>query len=203
MFSEGDSFSYPDYLDYRDQTKEFSSVAWRRTFPLIPASIGGKGDPERVWGQAVSGNFFSILGLPMALGRSISEEDDVPSGRDRVVVLSNRLWRRRFDADPNILNREVALNGQRYTVVGIAPAGFYGVDRGMAPEFWVPLSMAEAIMPDLVSSGEDRNKRDNQWLMLDARLKPGVSRAKASVLVNVVKKRLDDAYRKDKSNMKP
>ena len=52
--------------------------------------------------------------------------------------------------DADILNREVALNGQRYTVVGVAPAGFYGVDRGMVPEFWVPLSMAEEIMPDLV-----------------------------------------------------
>ena len=198
MFSEGNSFSYPDYLDYRDQTKDIFDGGVAAHFPLIPASIGGKGSPERVWGQAVSGNFFSILSIPMVLGRPISEEDDHTIGQGRMVVLGNSLWRRRFASDASILNTEVALNGQRYTVVGIAPAGFYGVDRGMAPEFWVPLSMSEAIMPDLLSSGQDRNKRDDQWLMLDARLKPGVSRAKASVLVNVVKKRLDDAYRKDK-----
>ncbi len=197
MFSEGNSFSYPDYIDYREQTRDVFDGGVAAHFPLIPASIGGKGDPERVWGQAVSGNFFSILSVPMVLGRPISEEDDRTIGQGRMVVLGSNLWRRRFASDPTILNHEVALNGQRYTVVGIAPAGFYGVDRGMAPEFWVPLSMAEEIMPDLVTPGEDRNKRDNQWLMLDARLKPGVSRAKASVLVNVVKKRIDDAYHKD------
>ena len=109
----------------------------------------------------------------------------------------------RFNADPDILNREVALNGQRYSVVGVAPAGFYGIDRGMVPEFWVPLSMAEEIMPDLVTTGEDRSKRDNQWLMLNGRLKPGVSRSKAAVLLNVVKKRLDDSYHKDQKRHEP
>ena len=110
MFSEGESFSYPDYIDYRDQTKDIFDGGVAAHFPLIPASIGGNGDPERVWGQAVSGNFFSVLSVPMVLGRPISEQDDQSLGRDRVAVLSNKLWRRRFAADPNILNREVALN---------------------------------------------------------------------------------------------
>ena len=197
MFSEGSSFSHPDYIDYRAQSKDIFESGVAAHFPLIPASIGGAGDPERVWGQAVSGNFFSVLSVPMVLGRPISEEDDRLVGQGRMVVLSNKLWRRRFGADPNILNREVVLNGQRYSVAGVAPAGFYGVDRGMVPEFWVPLSMAEEIMPDLVTPGEGRNKRDDQWLMLDARLKPGISRAKAAVQVNVIKKRLDDTYHKD------
>jgi predicted permease len=203
MFSEGESFSYPDYIDYRDQTKDIFDGGVAAHFPLIPASIGGNGDPERVWGQAVSGNFFSVLSVPMVLGRPISEQDDQTLGRDRVAVLSNKLWRRRFAADPNILNREVALNGQRYSVVGIAPAGFYGVDRGMVPEFWVPLSMAEEIMPDLATPGEGRSKRDDQWLMLNARMKPGISRAKAAAQVNVIKKRLDDNYHKDEKRHEP
>ena len=78
-----------------------------------------------------------------------------------------------------------------------APPGFYGVDRGIASEFWVPLAASEEIMPDLAENGLSRTRRDNQWLMLDARLRPGISRARAAVLVNVVKKRLDDTYRKD------
>jgi predicted permease len=196
MFSEGDSFSYPDYLDYRDQTTGIFAGGVAAHFPLIPASIGGKGEPERVWGQSVSGNFFPTLDVPMALGRSILPEDDAVA-RDHVVVLSSGLWRRRFGADPNILNRDVALNGQHYTVVGVAPAGFYGVDHGIVSEFWVPLAVSEEIMPDLTSDGSVINRRDNQWLMLDARLKPGVTRAQALVLVNVVKKRLDDTWRKD------
>ena len=196
MFSEGESFSYPDYLDYRDQTSAIFEGGVAAHFPLIPASIGGKGAPERVWGQSVSGNFFPTLDVPMALGRSILPDDDT-AARGHVVVLSSGLWRRRFGADPNILNRDVALNGQHYTVVGVAPPGFYGVDRGIVSEFWVPLAVSEEIMPDLTADGSAINKRDNQWLMLDARLKPGVTRAQALVLVNVVKKRLDDAWHKD------
>lgn len=196
MFSEGNSFSYPDYIDYRDQTTGLFEGGIAAHFPLIPASIGGKGEPERVWGQSVSGNFFPTLDAPMALGRPILPEDDT-TARSHVVVLSNGLWRRRFGADPNILNRDVALNGQHYTVVGVAPPGFYGVDRGIVSEFWVPLAVSEEIMPDLTADGSAINRRDNQWLMLDARLKPGVARARALVLVNVVKKRLDDAWHKD------
>jgi predicted permease len=197
MFSEGNSFSYPDYIDYRDQTTAVFENGIAAHFPLIPASIGGKGEPERVWGQSVSGNFFPVLDVPMALGRSILPEDDTVA-RDHVVVLSNGLWRRRFAADPNILNHDVALKGQQYTVVGVAPPGFYGVDRGIPSEFWVPLAASEEILPDLTSGSSNlRTARTDQWIMLDARLKPGVSRARAAILVNVVKKRLDDAWHKD------
>ena len=134
-----------------------------------------------MWGQSVTGNFFPSLGVPMTLGRSIGPEDDQADGHNHVVVLSNNLWRRRFGGDSNILNHDVALNGQHYTVVGIAPVGFYGVDRGIASEFWVPLVVSEEIMPDLITDGSMRTKRDNQWLMLDGRLKPGISRARAEV----------------------
>jgi predicted permease len=197
MFSEGQSFSYPDYIDYRDQSSDIFESGVAGHFPLIPASIGGKGQPERIWGQSVTGNFFPSLKVPMVLGRSIVPEDDQTKGNNHVVVLGSNLWRRRFGGDPGILNRDVALNGQHYTVVGIAPAGFYGVDRGIVSEFWVPLAVSEEIMPDLISDGSMRTKRENRWMMLDARLKPGVSRARAEVLLNVIRKRLDDTYRKD------
>ncbi|HVT99587.1 MAG TPA: ABC transporter permease [Acidobacteriaceae bacterium] len=202
MFSEGNSFSYPDYLDYRDQTRATFENGIAAHFPLIPASIGGKGEPERVWGQSVSGNFFPMLDVPMALGRSILPEDDT-AARTHVVVLSSGLWRRRFAGDPNILNHDVALNGQQYTVVGVAPPGFYGVDRGIVSEFWVPLAVSEEILPDLKTEGNATDKRDDQWLMLDARLKPGVTRAHAAAVVNTVKKRLDDTWHKnDKTHEK-
>ncbi len=197
MFSEGESFSYPDYVDFRDQTTDVFEGGVAAHFPLIPASLGGTGEPERVWGQAVTGNYFSLLGLHMTLGRPILPEEDRVMGRDQVVVLSHNLWQRRFGADAGIVGRGVVLNGQRYTVVGVAPAGFFGIDLGMVSEFWVPLAMAEEIMPDLATEPGGRTKRDNQWLELNARLKPGVSRAKALVAVNVVKKRIDDTYRKD------
>ena len=197
MFSEGNSFSYPDYLDYGEQTKDVFEGGVAAHFPLIPASIGGTGEPERIWGQVVSGSYFPILGVNMALGRPILPEEDRVLGRDHVVVVSHSLWQRRFGADAGILKRGAVLNGQRYTVVGVAPAGFYGTERGIVSDFWVPLAMAEEIMPGLATDGGGRTNRDHQWLLLDARLKPGVSRARAVVVVNVVKKRLDDAYRQD------
>ena len=200
MFSEGQSYSYPDYIDYRDQTGDVFEGGITAHFPLIPASIGGKGDPERIWGQFVAGNFFPVLEVPMTIGRAIHPEDDQTSGRNHVVVLSNSLWRRRFAADPNLLNHDVALNGRYYTVVGIAPPGFYGVDRGISSDFWVPLTVSEEIMPDLVTDGNFRTKRDNQWLMLNARLKPGITRSRAQVALNTIKKRLDSTYRKDDKN---
>ncbi len=194
IFSAGRSFSHPDYLDYRDQTSQvFEGVSAH--FPFIPASIGGAGQPERVWGQVVSGNYFRLLGVNPTLGRAILPEDDRVVGREPVMVLGHALWQRRFASDPNVLGRTVLLNSQRYTVAGVAPAGFYGTDHGIQSDFWVPLSMAEQIMPDLGKDSE-RSKRDSQWLLLNARLKPSVSHSQAVAVVNVVKKRLDDAYRK-------
>src|SRR5207342_2209809 len=128
--------------DYREQTNDIFEGGVAAHFPLIPASIGGKGEPERVWGQAVSGNFFSTLGVAMAAGRPIVGEDDRIPAPDHVAVLSSSLWRRRFGGDPGILNREVVLNGQRYTVVGIAPAGIYGTARGSVSQVWVRLALA-------------------------------------------------------------
>jgi predicted permease len=195
-FSEGNSFSYPDYIDYRDQTTgAFEGLSAH--FPFIPASIGGTGEPERVWGQVVSGNYFSLLGVTPVLGRAILPEEDQVLGRDAVVVLSHALWQRRFGSDPAILGRGVVLNGQRYSVVGVAPAGFNGTDHGVNSDFWAPLAMTEQLMPDLTKD-QVRTHRDNQWVMLNARLKPGVSRAQAVAAVNVVKQRIDDTYRKDR-----
>jgi len=202
-FAEGESLSYPDFVDYRDQTTQVFEGGVCAHFPLVPASLGGKGEPERVWGQAVSGNYFSVVGANLALGRGILPAEDMVRSRDAVVVVSHALWQRRLGSDPGILGRAVALNGQRYTVVGVTSPGFYGTDRGMVTEFWVPLAMAEDIMPDLANMPGDEKKdairtaRNNSWLILNARLKAGVSHAQAVAAVNVVKKRIDDTYRKD------
>ena len=195
MFSEGRSFSYLDYLDYRDQTADVFENGIAAHDPLIPASVGGSGAPERVWGQAVTGNYFAMLELRMAAGRPILPQEDAALGRDAVVVLGHGLWMRRFGGDPKILNHEIALNGKPYTVVGVAPPGFEGTDRGIVSEYWVPLAMAETIMPGIVTTGEDRSNRNSHWLMLNARLKRGVSLRKAVAAINVVAKRLDEKYR--------
>jgi len=197
-FNEGESQSYPDYVDYRDQTKDvFEGVC--ANFPLVPASLGGVGEPERVWGQLASGDYFSLAGVEPLLGRGfVPEEDQVP-GRNPVAVLSYGLWRRRFGSDRAIIGKTIILNNHAYTVVGVAPAGFHGLFRAIDPEFWVPLAMVAQIMPDIAKVGL-KQTRSTRWLMVDARLKPGVSRERALAAVNVVNKRLNDAYHKGEKN---
>lgn len=191
-FSEGESFPYPDYLDYRDQSGVFEGLIAH--FPLVPVSLSAGGAPERIWGQLATANYFSLLGIKPALGRGfLPEEDRIPGGNS-VTVLSYGLWRRRFGANPGIIGRNVVMNNRSYTVVGVAPAGFHGADRGFVPEFWAPLSMHGQMMPELGKNNE--SSRDNQWLCLTGRLKLGVTREQALAAVNVVHSRIMDTYHK-------
>src|SRR5579859_3775133 len=178
------AFSEPVFKDVRDQAKSFSGVAAYNE--LVPASIGGAGEPERVWGQAASANFFDVLQIPMTAGRGfLHQEED-----QQVIVLSYRLWQRRFAADSNIVGKPVTLSGRPYTVVGVAPAGFRGVDLILDSEFWVPLGNVTTLVPNITN----RDSRDMHWLQVLARLKPGVTRDQASAELGTLAKRLAVAY---------
>jgi predicted permease len=192
----GETFSYPDYADYRDQTADVFEGGMCAYFAFVPASIGGAGEPEHVWGQLVTGNYFSVVGATPALGRGIVPEEDKVVGRDQVVVLSDSLWRRRFGSDPGIIGRGILLNGQRYTVVGVAPRGFTGTDNGVLAEFWAPLAMADQLLPD-IAQDQPRTTRNDSWLSMSARLKPGVTLAQAATAMNVVKKRINATYHRE------
>ena len=188
------SFPEPVYQDVRDQAKSFSGVAAYNE--LVPASIGAKGEPERVWGQAASANFFDVLQIPMTLGRGFTKEEE----QQQVVVLSHRLWQRHFASDPAIAGKVVVLSGHPYTVVGVAPAGFRGVDMILDSQFWVPLGH----ITDLVTNLQDRHSRNMHWLRLIARLKPGVSRTQAGAELGTLAQRLAIAYpATDKGNKFP
>jgi predicted permease len=196
--NQGTSFSYPDYTDYRDQTSQvFDGLTAH--FPLIPANLGGAGEPERIWGQVAAGNYFSVVGIKPAIGRGFTPLEDRAAGGNPVVVLGDGLWRRRFAAAADAVGRQVVLNGQSYTIIGVMPPGFHGTDRALLADFWVPLAMSGQIMPDLAKDNVNAD-RNSHWLMLDGRLKLGVSREQAAAQLNVVQRRLDNAYRK---NQKP
>jgi predicted permease len=199
--NQGNTFSYPDYLDYRDQSSQvFDGLTAH--FPFIPANLGGAGEPERIWGQVASGNYLSVVGIKPAIGRGFAPGEDRAGAGAAVVVLGNGLWRRRFAAAPDVVGRQVLLNGQSYTVIGVMPAGFHGTDRAILSDFWVPLSMYAQIMPDLIKDGGGA-KRNNHWIMLEGRLRPGVSRTKAAAVLNVIQRRLDDTYRKGEKPRDP
>jgi predicted permease len=184
-------FSWPLYRDVRDQAKSFSGVAGY--FELLPASIGGVGEPERVWGQAATANFFDVAQLPMAYGRGfLSTEED-----RQVIVLGHNLWQRRFASDPAILGKTVSLSGRLFTVVGVAPIGFHGLDSILNPEFWVPLGNAESLVPNLPK----REAREYHWISAIGRLQPGVTRIQAAAELDAMAKRLAIAYpASDKGN---
>jgi predicted permease len=176
--------SYPLYADLRDQAKSFSEVA--AYHDLLAASIDHGGDPERIWGQAATTNFFTAARLPLVLGRGFRPEEDTTS----VVVLGHRLWRRRFQEDPNVVGKVVQLSGQPFTVIGVAPPAFRGLDLVLDSEFWVPLGM----YPVLQGKEEDRSDRGNHWLSVVARLAPSANRQAAESELEVIGRRLSAAY---------
>ena len=178
------SFPLPLYNDLRDQAKSFSGVA--AFYELIPASISGNGEPERVWGQAVTTNFFDVAQLPMELGRGfLSGDDDLPE-----VVLGAGLWQRRFNGDRGIVGKPVTISGQTYTVVGVVTPAFHSVDQIIYTEFWVPLGSVAKLVPNAPPKGS----REYHWLPVVARLKPGVTRAQAGAELDTLASRFALSY---------
>ena len=172
------TFSYPMYCDFRDRAPKLDGVAaW---FPS-PASVLLRGQTERISTNLVSGNYFQVLGIPMALGRPILPEDARVSGSSPVAVISHAMWEQRLGGDPGVLNQPITLNGQPFTVIGVAARGFQGLAVGETPAIFVPVTMKAQILPGRDALGERRY----MWLNVIARLSPGVSRESAESALNV------------------
>jgi putative ABC transport system permease protein len=194
-------FSYLDYLDYRDRNHVFEGlVAWNKTAVVLGEKPAGPvddysiiaGSHDYIFGQIVSGNYFSVLGAEMALGRAFSPEEDRGLGAHPVIVLSHGFWQRRFNADPSIIGKTLKLTGQPYTVIGVASREFIGTEPD-APQFWVPLMMRDQILQGWNHKLwlTDRNADS---FALTGRLKPGVSRQQAQTEMNVIAEQLAHAY---------
>jgi predicted permease len=177
-------FSWPLFSDLREQAKSFSGVS--AYHDLLPASISGTGEPERVWGQAATANYFDVAQLGMTLGRGFTREEE----RVPVIVLGHRLWQRRFGGDPSIVNKTILLSGNQFTVVGVAPPAFRGIDLPLDPEFWVPLGNLDQLLPKT----SNYESRDYHWLAVAGRLRPGVTRAQAAAELGVFAQRFAEAH---------
>ena len=184
------TFSYPMYRDFRDGKQVFSGVLAR--FP-ISFSMSWHDQTERVYGDLVSGNYFEVLGVHAAIGRTFMPEDDRIPGAHPVVVLSYGYWKRRFGADPGVLNQTIMLNAHPMTIVGIAQASFKGVGVGEAPDVFVPMMMRNQMSPDM----NDLENRRSMWLNIFGRLKPGVSIEQAEVAMNTFWKPILELEAKD------
>lgn len=178
--------SYPDYLDFRSETRVFSGVM---AYAPRPVALGEGDDPERTGVEVVTENFFSVLGVRPAQGRFFTAEEGKLGG-PAVAVISHDLWRRRYAGDGGAVGRTVVLNGRPFTIVGVAPEGFHGAMRGPAFDAWVPLTASGGVG----LGTEDLSGRGSRGFFLMARLRPGITPEEAGVAMGVAARRLHAAY---------
>lgn len=175
------NLSYPGYVDLRDHNRSLSGFAAFDGDPhTVSWSHGGQG--EMVYGQLVSSNFFSVLGVEPALGRFFQPDEDKGGTGAPTVVISYPFWQRQFGRDRGVLGRVLILNGASYTVVGVAPPSFDGVIIGCRHDFWTTLAMTSTLIHDQDRMGSDTSS----WLFGVGRLMPGVSKNEAQADLTVL-----------------
>lgn len=161
------SNSIPHYQDLRDRVEAFGGDVAAWTF--VAMSLSADGRSERIMGNMVSANYFDVLGAPPIMGRGFLPEEAVDPGAHRVIVLGHSFWQTRFGADPAIVGRTVTLNGQSWTVIGVAREGFKGSMPMVDPPVYAPLMMQQELIPgyNLIEA------RGNNWMNVIARRRPG------------------------------
>lgn len=173
------ALSYPMYRDFSANNSMFSAMFCR--FPE-DFSLGFKGTTERATGEFVSGTYFPVLGVGADLGRTITPEDDRIGNGQPVLMLSYAYWQARFSKDRSVVGRQLNVNGHNYTIIGVAPQGFTGMDVGRVSQVFVPLATLPELFPSLKDQlkFEDRRRR---FVNVFGRLKPGISREQAQASI--------------------
>src|SRR5438045_2843992 len=188
--------TYPDYLYYRDHNQSFEGMLVYDFEPqMVTWNRSGEGQTE--FGQLVSGNFFSLLGVNAVLGRTISAEDDQPANPQPVVVLGYGFWRRHLGSDSTIVGKTLMLNGVNYNVIGVTPARFPGLLVGFEPDFWAPTAMVEQITRD---KGRLSNWHSHSLIAI-GRLKPEASTVAARAEVSVLEHQIETDHPDLKRNL--
>jgi len=182
-----DTFSYPNYADLRDRSQTLQALA---AHGYTDASVGLGDGAEDTAGEVVTGNYFSLLGVNAAVGRTLLPEDDLTPGANPVAVISHAFWQSRLGADKNAVGRKLYINGHPFTVVGVMPEGFKGTYQTFTADFWAPLMMQEQVRP----RGLSLDDRGWGWLGGTARLKPGVTPAQAQAELDRLANQLREEY---------
>jgi predicted permease len=184
------SVSLANYRDFRDNVREFSGLA---AYQFIGANLVGGTEPIATGGQLVTGNYFQVLGVNPELGRTILPEEDATLGASPVMVMSAGLWKRAFGSDPHVINRSVTLNGFKFTVIGVMPAEFKGLQAWGNVDFWVPVAMHEQLV-----TGETARTfytaRASLVFQVVGRLEPGATLERAREAMKAMAKRLEEQY---------
>jgi predicted permease len=182
-----------NYKDYRDKNEVFSGLAAHQGLPLNIS--GGTGQPEQVFGEIVTGNFFDVLGARPLIGRGFRPEEDKAPGAALVTVLGWGVWQTRYGGDPSILGRTITLNGQAFTVVGVMPKGFKGTNAIGAPAMWVPYMTYPQ-----TTSGFFRESIDSRRALvfnMTGRLKPAITVQQAEANLKTIGRQLAQEYPND------
>ncbi len=177
-------FSYPLYRKLAADNQVFSGMlASAEAHRLKVATGDGAGEfSGDVTGVLVSGNYFSILGVNPLIGRTITPEDDTAPGAHPVAVLSYGFWKEKLGRDPNIVGQSIRINKYPFTIIGVAPDGFFGDTVGDRQDIWVPVTMQQQIITGRVWL----DNFNASWLHCVARLKPGVTIDQARANLNLV-----------------
>lgn len=189
MENEG-NLSVPDYIDYRDQSQDFEQMAayWGEDF-----NLSGGAQPDVVYGELVTANFFSTLGVEPQMGRTFTQDEDGATG-SRVVVISDGLWQRRFGGDRSILGNSIMLNGTGFTVIGIMPPNFRPLNND--DELWITIDLdgSDALRLPTTLSHNNVKVRRLRFLTAVARLKPHATIEQARSEIDTISQRLEQQY---------
>ena len=187
------SISYPDFVDFRDRNTTLAGFFIHETYAV---SLNIDGASERVWTEVVSGNYFDVLQVRPQLGRTFLPEEDKVPGERPVAVLSHAFWQRKFGGDPNIVGRTIQLNDHPFSVIGVAPEGFFGTQIGLSFDLWTPIMMLD----QLTGQGQRLETRGSSWIDAKARLRPGVTREQAQAELNSISKQLTEEFPSEHSD---
>ena len=184
-------FSYPTYVDVREQNTVFTDVM---CFNLALVGLGQKGDTRRVFSAVVTSNYFSVLGVPLARGRAFLPEEETP-GHNAPVAIVSYSYLQKHDLDPNVLGSQLLINGRSFTIVGIAPKGFVGTMQVLSPEVWLPMSVYDQVANDFESDNKTTiDDRKGTQVRIMGRLKPGMTAAAAKPALEGLAANLEKAY---------
>nr|MBA3443121.1 ABC transporter permease [Pyrinomonadaceae bacterium] len=156
-----------------------------------PMSLTSGEETERIWGEIVTGNYFDVLATPPAQGRGFLPEEDRTAGTHPVAVISDRLWKRRFNSDTDVIGKIILLSNQSFTIIGITAENFAGASIVAPPDLWVPMMSEPLVQPGSVSL----TSPDDGWLEVMGRLKPDVTLTGAQAAISTIASRLHQARR--------
>jgi len=182
--------SYPNYVDLRDRTTVFDGLLASRIAPMSVHSAGSGVAPVRRWGYLATGNYFDVLGVRPAAGRFFTAAEDGVPGAAPFAVIAYDEWVGRYGRDPGAIGSTIRINTFPFTIIGVAPPGFFGTERFYRPAIWVPLSMQPQI--EIGNPWLQRRETSNLWLV--GRLKPAVTQAQAQASVNAIAEQLAREY---------